>query len=143
MENLQFISTEEKHKKLIVDENNTAASVSGTSAAAVEDIVQESEVKQKIALKYDRIELEHKLAEMTKTINNFMTSYEDQPVVVVVPSPYSGAKSSRERHENKLENVKSQRSAQSHKSSLSRSPPKQIKPRAGKPRALKIMQKND
>ena len=68
--------------RLIDDENITAASVSETSAVAVEEIVQESEVKQKISLKYDRIELEHKLAEMTETINNFMTSYEDQPQVV-------------------------------------------------------------
>lgn len=82
LKNQQFISTNENQMRLIDDENITAASVSETSAVAVEEIVQESEVKQKISLKYDRIELEHKLAEMTETINNFMTSYEDQPQVV-------------------------------------------------------------
>lgn len=33
------------------------------------------EVKHKISLRYDKIELEQKLAEMAQTINNFKTTY--------------------------------------------------------------------
>ena len=34
----------------------------------------ESDVKHKISLRYEKIELENKLAEMTKTIMNFKTA---------------------------------------------------------------------
>ena len=84
-----------------------------------------SEVRQKITLNYEKLELENKLNEMTKAIKNIKKQY--------VKSGSASSPPSASRASNFIETNKSRKSACSprsgERSHRSRSPPKHIVPK--------------
>ena len=100
-----------------------------------------SEVKQKISLKYDKIELENKLAEMMQTINGFKAAYGHNSSKGSNKT-HSRAASQDMKASNRAQSEENlNRSNVSHLSSV-KSLANQINPRNGRPRALKVLQRS-
>ena len=105
--------------------NHTIRPESQLSQMSATDVV-----KDQIALKYDQMDLERKLAEMCKSIGDFQRAYEHpEDSKIAVEEPQSQAK----------ESTLSQRSARSHQS---RSPPRQIKARYEKAKIVNMVPKH-